>query len=386
VHSTSTFETPPAEEIGRASGEELARALTALNTHPTVTALLEAVAAPVLILNGQRQIISANREARELVGHVGAGELLGRRPGEALLCAHVVENRADCGTGELCRSCGAARAIRGALATGDRVEREYLLTSWHSGDAEAVEFLARAAPLEVDGQRLVVLTLDDISHEKRRRALEQTFFHDLLNTAGGLRGWTEILQIREGPAADPALVRLGALARRLVDEVQGQRDLVQAESGELEPHRERVTVGELLEELRVLFTEHAVAEERTLELDDAARDTALITNPPLLVRVLTNMVKNAFEAIPPGARVRVWAETAPDTITFRVHNPGAMPRSVQLRVFQRSFTTKERPGRGLGAYGMKLFGERYLGGEVGFTSTAEAGTTFWLCVPRGQSA
>ena len=51
------------------------------------------------------------------------------------------------------------------------------------------------------------------------------------------------------------------------------------------------------------------------------------------------------------------------------------------RIFQRSFSTKGSPGRGLGTYAMKLFGESVLGGQVDFETGAE-GTTFWIRVAR----
>jgi sensor histidine kinase regulating citrate/malate metabolism len=64
-----------------------------------------------------------------------------------------------------------------------------------------------------------------------------------------------------------------------------------------------------------------------------------------------------------------------------VSNPGLIPEQVQLQLFKRSFSTKSAKGRGIGTYSMKLFGERYLGGRVGFESTAEKGTTFWIELP-----
>ncbi len=67
-------------------------------------------------------------------------------------------------------------------------------------------------------------------------------------------------------------------------------------------------------------------------------------------------------------------------VAFSVHNPSFMPRSVQLQVFQRSFSTKGE-GRGLGTYSMKLLSERYLGGRVDFTTSPDGGTTFIATFP-----
>ena len=54
-----------------------------------------------------------------------------------------------------------------------------------------------------------------------------------------------------------------------------------------------------------------------------------------------------------------------------------------MQIFQRSFSTKGQPGRGIGTYSIKLFGETYLGGR-GFVSPAEApeGTTFSIVLPK----
>ena len=65
-----------------------------------------------------------------------------------------------------------------------------------------------------------------------------------------------------------------------------------------------------------------------------------------------------------------------------VNNSAVVPQDVQLQVFQRSFSTKGAAGRGIGTYSMKLFGERYLGGEVGFVSRELEGTTFRLRLPK----
>ena len=93
------------------------------------------------------------------------------------------------------------------------------------------------------------------------------------------------------------------------------------------------------------------------------------------------MIKNALEASPDGEAVAIGcSKTADGRAQFRVHNEGAIPRDVQLQIFQRSFTTKG-PGRGLGTYSMKLLSERYLKGTVAFTSAPEHGTTFTATYP-----
>ena len=71
-------------------------------------------------------------------------------------------------------------------------------------------------------------------------------------------------------------------------------------------------------------------------------------------------------------------------MVFAVHRPAVMPEEVQLQMFQRSFSTKGQPGRGIGTYSMKLLGERYLGGQVQFDSRPPEGTTFTLSLPKSR--
>ena len=71
-------------------------------------------------------------------------------------------------------------------------------------------------------------------------------------------------------------------------------------------------------------------------------------------------------------------------VVFAVHNPAVIPEEVQLQIFQRSFSTKGQPGRGVGTYSMKLLGEQYLGGKVNFVSRPPQGTTFTLALPKAR--
>jgi sensor histidine kinase regulating citrate/malate metabolism len=88
-----------------------------------------------------------------------------------------------------------------------------------------------------------------------------------------------------------------------------------------------------------------------------------------------------LEATKAGGTVSLGAEVNAADCTFWCQNDGAIPREVALQIFQRSFSTKGR-GRGIGTYSIKLLGERYLGGQVSFTSMPETGTRFQIRLPH----
>ena len=109
------------------------------------------------------------------------------------------------------------------------------------------------------------------------------------------------------------------------------------------------------------------------------------SDPVLLGRVLINLLKNALEAEEPGAVITLGCRQTEGRIEFWVQNPRVMPREVQFQLFHRSFSTKGE-NRGLGTYGAKLLTERYLGGELTFTSQDGQGTVFKVSLPLNYMA
>jgi len=358
--------------------------LTALNQlvleNALLQALIETVDGYLLVLNRERQVVAANHKALEDLDLTDVTALLGRRPGESIGCIHAAGGPDGCGTGKACASCGALIAILASQEEGRPVTEECLATVRRNGHLEAVEFRVRATPVRLGESGLTVVVLNDISAEKRREALERTFFHDLMNTLTGLLGWSGVLR-QGGAEADEAAEQIHFLAERLRQEIEDQVRLSQAECGTLRIVKRSVAVCDVLEMVQLIFANHEVARERTLTVAEVDPAESVSTDPSLLVRVLTNMVRNALEAVPPGETVRLWYESRAGAAVFLVQNPGVIPEAVALRIFQRSFSTKAESGRGVGTYSMKLFGERYLGGRVAFECSPEEGTVFSITLP-----
>ncbi len=364
----------------RADPARLEREVELASRSPIVNAVLEASDSMLLVLNPERQIVAFNGRGPG----AEASELRGLRPGDALGCVNAVAS-GGCGTAPECESCGVLGAMVTSQARRTAIEAECTIRSEGPSGAQ-YEFHARAAPMEIDGTAFTVLSLRDISAERRRQVLEQVFFHDVMNTVAGLRSWAELL---ERAATDPqrAAGRIEVLSRQLEREIRDQRALLDAENGVLVPEWAPLDTREVQKDLAAVFTEHRLARDRRLELDLEAPALAFTSDRALVVRTLVNGLSNALEATPPGGAVRCWAEPAHDGgVRFHLQNPGVMPADVRARVFQRSFSTKAARGRGLGTYSMKLFGERCLGGKVTFTSEAERGTVFTLELPAGPAA
>lgn len=370
-------------EAGRLSHEDLAQQLRCTLEDPCVKVVLETVTGFLMIVNEQRQILAANKELVHALNREHPDGLVGIRPGEALNCVHFTEGPDGCGTSLHCRTCGAVLALLASRRTDTSVEDECRLSMYRDGQLQAMDLRVRATPLHIGNEHLTALVLHDISAKKRREALEETFFHDFLNIVGGIEGWSSLIQKTDGVAAAREIVELSG---RLKEEILAQRTLLEAENGTLLSNSAECTATSILERLRLLFGHHPAARGRTLAVEPPTTETVFSADPSLLLRVLANMVKNAMEATAPGGQVRLWFEVRDSQPTFCVNNTGVIPENVRVRIFERSFSTKAQHGRGLGTYSMKLYGERYLGGTVAFTSDAQSGTTFWISLPAMQPA
>jgi len=333
----------------------------------------------VLVLNANRQIVSANRTVLGIL-NCAIEDVLEKRPGEALGCIRTKEAPNGCGTDQHCITCGAVNAILDSQAQNAQVVRECRILVAGASGSSPLDLKVTATPITVKGEQFVVAAIEDISQTKRLDVLQRVFFHDVLNTAFCISAYTHSLK-NDRKTVEDAGKLLKYLSDELIEEINAQRDLLAAESGDLNVLDEQVAVPQLLDELRLKYLKNPEAEGRKVELCGVWEGT-IQTDRRLLRRVLSNMLKNALEATAPGQTVTLNCTERGDSAAFTVHNREVMPADVQLQIFQRSFSTKGEAGRGIGTYSIKLLGEQYLGGKVEFTSREAEGTSFVLTVPK----
>jgi signal transduction histidine kinase len=226
----------------------------------------------------------------------------------------------------------------------------------------------------------VVVTLKDIADEKRRQVLQRTFFQDVLNDLTVIVALAEMGLNADG-TVDPSLVsKLLAVCRRMGREIQGQRDLQLAEIGQLTVDSESFDAVEFVRRLVDTYAGSQLTVGRAVALDLPESAETLEADSALLGRVLADLIENALEATPTGGTVEIRYRREGGRHLFRVRNPGAMPESSRLQVFQRSFSTKGE-GRGIGAYYARFLVENYLRGKTWFESDPASGTSFFVELP-----
>jgi len=358
----------------RATESDIERQSSYFHNDPFLKSMFDTVPNIFLVLNKERQIVFCNRALLDFLGLQRTQDVYGRRPGEVLKCIHVVDSEGDCGTTEFCRTCGGMSAFLSSQS-GTRDVRECQITRKQDEMLESLDLRVWCSPLTIHGEPFTTYAVNDISHEKRRSALERIFFHDILNTAGAIRGFAQVLKDTIPEMTGDFVETIIDGSNRLIMEILAQKDLVAAENNQLSIETVQLSSLEFLKQTAALCMNHGAAKACRLLIDEGAENVSFETDPVLLGRVMTNMIKNALEASQEGETVTLGCKEIDRKVKLWVHNPAHMAREVQLQIFNRSFSTKGR-NRGLGTYSIRLLSERYLKGKVAFKSSSEEGTTF----------
>ncbi|PJA54433.1 MAG: histidine kinase, partial [Candidatus Marinimicrobia bacterium CG_4_9_14_3_um_filter_48_9] len=176
----------------RLNKSDLAVQTEAIKRDSVLGQMLDAMPNIILVLNRQRQVVFANQVLLDHFNITSIDEFVGLRPGEILNCIHSAENEAGCGTTEFCRECGAANAILNSQKNGADIQECRII---QNESLEALDLRINATRFKVSEEEFTIFAVTDISNEKRREVLEQLFFHDVLNAANGMIGYTELLRI-----------------------------------------------------------------------------------------------------------------------------------------------------------------------------------------------
>jgi len=328
------------------------------------------------VLDKNRQIVYANEEFLGFLGISSLEPILGKRPGEVVSCINSNVESGGCGTSAACEYCGAVNAILESQKSGKKSTKETRISTISDGKQTSLDLKISSTPVNLVGEVFYVLILQDISSEKRRLALERIFFHDLLNSAGGLNGLLSMLKEEKNPDAERELINMSEEASRdILEEIVMQRQLLAAENGDLTIKKEKVNSINILNSAIRKIGAHETGQNKRVIIDDHVAEIEFDTDKVLFQRVLINLIKNALEATKPDGTVYVGVKNVENKLNFWVKNDMVLSKEVQSQLFQRSFSTRGQD-RGIGTYSVRLLTENYLNGKVSFISNENEGTIF----------
>jgi len=358
---------------------ELQLEIDIITKNPLVDQVLNSLGTVLVLLNEQRQIVALNDFFLKELGIDNPQEVLGLRLGETLGCVHASEMQAGCGTSRSCGTCGAVISMMVSLTENKGSERCCALRAEIAGNLREMLLLVRTSPLVIEKTRFLAVTVRDVTREQIRANLERVFYHDINNILSSLLLPSEILGQEEPRRWE--VTQIQEATERLQKEIALQRELSLAGGNGFDPDIETVSVKAINMDVLMLIRGHKSTQDRTVAFAHDHDDAVINTDKMLASRILFNMIINALEASPAGGSVKVSVSFYDGHVCWDVWNEGYIPDSVQTRIFQKYFTTKDGQGRGLGTYSMKMLGETYLNGSIRFTSSEVGGTMFTFVLP-----
>lgn len=219
------------------------------------------------------------------------------------------------------------------------------------------------------------LTLQAIERARELERLGAQLSHELKNPLSAIK---TLVQLSARAAKDPE-------SRERLEVVEGEIRRMQqvlqdylSFSRPLEKLRpEEVQLAGVVEDVLALLAGRAAEAQVALRSRGDARVSA---DPLRLKEALLNLVVNALEASPPGARIEVEIAEADGAarVTVRDHGRG-MPADVLARIGTPFFTTREE-GTGLGVALARATFVRH-GGALEYASAPGAGTTATATLP-----
>jgi signal transduction histidine kinase len=259
--------------------------------------------------------------------------------------------------------------------------------------AERVAEGERQAPLpEPRGKEVRALTraLEQMRRElEERHALENfvaDLSHELKNPVAAIRASAEVLT--EGAADDPQTARRFALriresADKLQQLTQDLLSLARLEARGIEAPEEAVDLCTIAREAVDAQGEAAAVRKVRLELV-RPEGAALVRGDQIwLRRALENLLGNAVQHSPEGARVVVAIAAEGQGVTATVRDSGAgVDPAIRGKLFERFSTTRHgEGGTGLGLAIVRAVAELH-GGRAELRESSAQGSLFALALPK----
>ncbi|WP_371739258.1 PAS domain-containing sensor histidine kinase [Flavobacterium sp. 14A] len=245
--------------------------------------------------------------------------------------------------------------------------------------SKEINLLIAAYNRMVDELEISAVKLAQSEREEAWREMAKQVAHEIKNPLTPMRLTVQSFQRRFSPEDPNIIQKMKDYSDTLIQQIDTMNAVASAFSNFASmpaQQNETLNVVEVVElTLDIFNEEHIIFEKESPEIISKIDRTQLI-------RIITNLVKNAIQSIPEGRQKRVAVTvTKRDNnvlITVEDNGIGIKPEDI-IRIFEPKFTTKNS-GMGLGLGIIKNIIENYKG-TITFETEYGTGTKFTVSLP-----
>ena len=218
--------------------------------------------------------------------------------------------------------------------------------------------------------------------DRLKSAFLANMSHEIRTPLNAIVGFSELMVYSEDPAEKEEYMSIiqsnNELLLRLINDIL---DLSKIESGILERKRETFNLAKVCNELYTMIQPKITNPDVEFQMDNSGPDCWIFLDRNRLKQVWMNYLTNAIKCTKSG-HIKMGYSIEKKGIRIYVEDSGVgIPVELQERVFGRFQKLNEfAQGTGLGLAISRAIIEG-AGGEVGFTSTPDVGSTFWAWIP-----
>lgn len=218
--------------------------------------------------------------------------------------------------------------------------------------------------------------------DRLKSAFLANMSHEIRTPLNAIVGFSELMVYSEDPAEKEEYMSIiqsnNELLLRLINDIL---DLSKIESGILERRRETFNLAKVCGELYTMIQPKITNPDVEFQMANSGSDCWIFLDRNRLKQVWMNYLTNAIKCTKSG-HIKMGYGIERGGIRIYVEDSGVgIPLELQERVFGRFQKLNEfAQGTGLGLAISRAIIEG-AGGEVGFTSTPDVGSTFWAWIP-----
>jgi signal transduction histidine kinase len=202
--------------------------------------------------------------------------------------------------------------------------------------------------------------------------------HELRNPLGAAINGLYLARHGLGDEVPPQVTKGLDLAERETQRAASLADDLTAYMRERRPNLERIPLGSAVDQVL-----EATPPPEGIEVRVDSRDVPIDADAAQLTQMLSNLVTNAYQAMPDGGSVEVAAAAADGHVDIVVQDTGpGLDTKTETRAFDPFFTTKAQ-GTGLGLAIVRRMAQAH-GGSVSLENRETGGARVVIRLPRAD--